>query len=251
MKQWTYARIDRVESGMVHCEFCNRALRSGRLIVVRDESGAESYAGPACARKHLGGITEATVDLSRLAMALVVQGDEDGEATLEKSPSKRKVKKTSTTLRIERDIVVQYLQLRAEHMEGFAGSSTQRLREYHSQLQSSAGIGSSERLYVERLMAKSKASNSIYSLANVEKCIGAAYWLRIAIESIKPSRREFLEKILRSLREHWRLTPKQIEAVNRWGEGVRRVVPTFPALDAAAFEGVTAPRFASSQKSES
>lgn len=97
MKQWTYARIDRVDSGMVHCEFCNRALRSGRLIVVRDESGSESYAAPACARKHLGALTEATIDLSRLAMALVARGDEVGEAASEKSPSKRKVNRTSTT----------------------------------------------------------------------------------------------------------------------------------------------------------
>lgn len=102
-------------------------------------------------------------------MALVVQGDEDGEATLENSPSKRKVKKTSTTPRIERDFDVQYMQLRAEHMEVFAGSANQRLREYRSQVQSSAGIGSSKRLYVELLMAKSKASNSIYSITNVEK----------------------------------------------------------------------------------
>lgn len=68
MKQWTYARIDRVESGMVHCEFFNRALRSGRHIVVRDESGAESYAGPVFARKHQGALLRRLYFLLRMQL---------------------------------------------------------------------------------------------------------------------------------------------------------------------------------------
>lgn len=254
MMQWTYARIDRVESGLVHCVFCNRALRSGRLIVLRDESGGEAYAGPACAKKHVGAPTEPILDLSKMAMLLVVKLDEPdepdeqgGDSPSGKKSSSRGVKTQS----LERDDVVHYLRLRVEHMPGFSGNATQRLREYHSQLQNPGQLGENERIYVERLMGKSKAANSIYSLRNVERCIGAAYWLRIAIEQTKQDRREFLEKMLRSLCENWRLSTKQIDAINRWGEGVRRSVSNYPVLDVAVFEGVQAPRFAGGQNSVS
>jgi len=149
------------------------------------------------------------------------------------------------------DEVADYLRLRVEHMQGFAGNATQTLREFHRQLDSEAGLESDARLYVERLLAKSKKANTIFSHRNVELCIGAAYWLRVAIENTKPERREFLERLLSSLHEYWRLTSKQIEALNRWGEGVRKSVKNFPVLDAGAFSGVQDPRYAQSQNSGS
>ncbi|OWK42844.1 hypothetical protein PSOLE_28570 [Pseudomonas oleovorans subsp. oleovorans] len=136
-------------------------------------------------------------------------------------------------------------------MQGFTGNATHTLREFHRQLSSEAGLGRDARLYVERLLAKSKKSNTIFSYRNVERCIGAAYWLRVAIENTKPERREFLERLLGSLQEYWRLTSKQIEALNRWGEGVRKTIKDYPILDVGAFNGVQAPRQAQSQNSSS
>lgn len=251
MSMWTYARIDRIESGEVHCVFCNRALRSGRLIVLRDEAGVEAYAGQACAKKHVGAPTEPILDLSKMAMLLVlkeagerpISSDNAGDVDQGKPHERRKL--------MEFDEVANYLRLRAEHMPGFSGNATQRLREFHDQLVSDDGLTDSARLYVERLLAKSKAANTIYSARNVERCIGAAYWLKVAIEHTKPERREFLDKMLHSLREHWRLSSKQVEGINKWGEGVRKKVLDFPVLDALAFEGVQVPRFGAPQNNGS
>ena len=255
MSKWTYARIDRNELGQVHCVFCNRPLRSGRLIVLRDDSGAEAFAGPTCAKTHVGAPSEPVLDLSRMAMLLVVRGEtpvrvgggnDPGDDTQRPEPARpRPASKTKP------DEVADYLRLRVEHMQGFAGNATQTLREIHRQLDSEAGLESGARLYVERLLAKSKKSSTIFSYRNVERCIGAAYWLRVAIENTKPERREFLERLLSSLHEHWRLTSKQIEALNRWGEGVRKTIKDYPILDVGAFNGVQAPRQAQSQNSSS
>lgn len=251
MGTWTYARIDRIESGVVHCAFCNRGLRSGRVIVICDELGKEAYAGPACAKKHVGTPTEQILDLSRMAMLIVLKGEEVrsqavGAALKDEAPTT-----TQPRVVLEVDEAVNYLRLRAEHMPGFAGNATQRLREIHEQLSTDEGLSDSARLYVERLIAKSRADNSIYSIRNVERCIGAAHWLKVAIEHTKPDRREFLEKMHKSLLDHWRLSTKQIEGVNKWGEGVRKQLADFPVLDTMTFEGVQTPRFASNQKSGS
>jgi len=255
MSKWTYARIDRNELGQVHCVFCNRPLRSGRLIVLRDDSGVEAFAGPSCAKTHVGAPSEPILDLSRMAMLLVVRGeapvrggggnDPDDDMQRPEPARPRPVSKNKP------DEVADYLRLRVEHMQGFAGNATQTLREFHRQLDSEAGLESDARLYVERLLAKSKKANTIFSHRNVELCIGAAYWLRVAIENTKPERREFLERLLSSLQEYWRLTSKQIEALNRWGEGVRKTIKDYPILDVGAFNGVQAPRQAQSQNSSS
>lgn len=251
MTQWTYARIDRFESGEVRCIFCNRALRSGRLIVLKGEVGSEAYAGAACAKKHVGAPTEPLLDLSKIALRMVVKEIALREPGGDDPSAKAASKAESKLIPPQLDEATQYIRLRVEHMEKFAGNTTDRLRQFHTQLHSAEGLGESERLYVVRLLAKSKANNTTYSLRNVERCIGAAYWLRIAIEHTKIDRRDFLEGMLRSLREHWRLSAKQIDAINRWGEGVRQAVSDFPVLDASAFDGVHTPRFAAPQNKRS
>ncbi len=247
MSKWTYARIDRNELAQVHCVFCNRPLRSGRLIVLRDESGTEAYSGPECAKKQLGPPTEPVLDLSRMAMLIVVKGEQMPSGTpgdpFDDATPKRSGRK-AVAVSLKADDVVDYLRLRVEHMPKFSGNATQKLRDFHSQISLEAGISPDARLYVERLLAKSKQANTIYSHRNVERCIAAEYWLRIAIEHTKPERRDFLVSMLQRLHEHWRLTTGQVEAINRWGEGVRKSFEAFPVLEVTAFEGVHEPRFA-------
>jgi hypothetical protein len=255
MSKWTYARIDRNELGQVHCVFCNRPLRSGRLIVLRDDSGVEAYAGPSCAKTHVGAPTEPILDLSRMAMLLVVRGEPPvrggANSDPDDDPLRTEPLRSRHGVKAEPDEVADYLRLRVEHMQGFSGNATHTLREYHRQLSSETGLERDARVYVERLLAKSKNANTIFSYRNVERCIGAAHWLRVAIENTKPDRREFLEQLLSSLQEYWRLTSKQIDALNRWGEGVRKTIKDYPILDAGAFNGVQSPRQAKSQNSSS
>jgi len=243
MSQWTYSRIDRVDSGEVHCVFCNRPLRSGRVIILNDENGADAYAGPACARKHAGAPSEQVIDLSKMAMLMVLAGEPDMNDGPADPGAKNKRKATKAKVAVEADMCALYLVMRLDHMPGFAGHATQKLRNCQGELASPRGLSDESRLYIGRLQAKAKAENTIYSFRNVERCIGAAHWLRLAIKHTKPERRDFLEKMLLSLQEQWRLTAKQIEAINRWGEVVRKDVPEYPALDPAAFVGVNSPRF--------
>lgn len=249
MTKWTYARIDRFESGEVRCVFCNRALRSGRLIVLQDEVGKEACAGSACAKKHLGTPTEALLDLSKIAMQLVVK--EGGALTPrpdEPTHDLQASKRPERFLAEPRDDVAHYLRLRVQHMAGFKGNTTDRLRKCYAQLTPAAGLGEAERLYVTRLLVNASTTNSIYSLRNVETCIGAAYWICLAIDSTSPERRGFLEGMLRGLRKNWRLSAKQIEAINRWGEVVRKTMTDFPKLDPSAFSGVQPPKFVSQNR---
>lgn len=155
MSMWTYARIDRIESGKVHCVFCNRVLRSSRLIVLRDEAGVEAYTGQACAKKHVGAPTEPILDLSKLAMLLVLKEAGERPFSSDNAEAVDQAKPQERRQLMEFDEVANYLRLRAEHMPGFSGNATQRLREFHVQLVSDDGLTDSARLYVERLLAKS------------------------------------------------------------------------------------------------
>lgn len=243
--QWAYARIDRIESNEeAHCVFCNRALRSGRLIVLRNELAVEAFAGPSCAKKHTGEPSRAILDLSKMAMSVVYREDQPASDPQSEQPDEKPRKRTGRRQIVVVDEVEQYLRLRAEHMPGFTGAVTQRLREIHAQLATKEGLADDARRYVERLLFNAGSSGTIYAFKNIERCIGAAYWLKFAIKNTKQDRRDFLEKMLDSLQEHWRLTARQIEAINRWGEGIRKQSPSFPVLDTAAFEGVQIPRFA-------
>jgi hypothetical protein len=251
MTEWSYARIDRIEFGVVHCVFCKRQLRSGRVTVLHGVAGVEVYSGPDCAKKHVGQPTEQILDLSKLAMMIVLKG-ESPPADQHVDPAKIKPSKRAARAQfLEADEVAQYLRLRAEHMGGFSGAATAKLRDFHQKLSTDDGLDSHSRRYVERLLAKSKLNNSIYSLHNVELCIAAAYWLRIAIDQTRPDRRDFLSRLLECLQEHWRLSKKQVDAINSWGDGVRKVYKDFPVLDSLVFDGVQAPRFAADQNKAS
>ncbi|MFL1449312.1 hypothetical protein ACI77O_13025 [Pseudomonas tritici] len=192
---------------------------------------------------------ETLLDLSKLALLLVVKGDAQttpkADACLDSRRSDELITPQPSRHTLPMDEVATYLRLRAEHLVGFAGHITARLLVFHEQLDSDEGLADDSRLYVERLLAKAKSENTIYSLSNVERCFGAVYWLRVAIDNTKPDRREFLECMLKGLYENWRLTFGQIQAINRWGEGVRKAVPAFPVLEASAFSGVQAPKFKS------
>jgi hypothetical protein len=203
----------------------------------------------------VGDPTEPILDLSKMAMLLVLRGEALPSGGAGKKPDDDpkppKGSRPPPVAMAEPDEVADYLRLRVEHMQGFIGNATQSIRDFHRQLSSESGLDKDARLYVERLLAKSKKGNTIFSYKNVERCVGAAYWLRVAIENTKPERRDFLERLLRSLREYWRLTPRQMEALNRWGDGVRKTVSDYPILDVEAFSGVQSPRTAQSQNSGS
>lgn len=242
MSRWSYARIGRVDASVVHCVFCNRPLRSGRLIVLNDQDGNEAYAGKSCALKHLGPPTERLLDLSKIALLAVLEAK---PSPVQKPPAPFKpTEKNSAAIAssLPTDEPILYLLLRRQYLVGFAGNMTQRLRDICNAHDASGTLADDERRYVERLIVNAQNDNSIYSLANVQRCVGTSYWLHLAIAETKPERREFLEKMLASLCENWRLTAKQLDAVNRWGEGVRKTLPAFPVLNPRLFEGVISPR---------
>lgn len=248
---WTYSRIDRVEIGVVHCTFCNRALGSGRVTVIVDEGGLEAFVGPACARKHLGPKQEALLDLSAIAMRVITKPENTSPSVDPGMERKQSRGPGIPHTAPEQDNVLRYLQLRVEHMAGFTGSSIDKLRECHARALEPGGLPDEMRAFVTRLMSNSSNGNTIYALRNVEQCIGMAYWLKVAIKVTKVERRDFLEAILKSLHEKWRLSDKQIHGINRWGDSIRKSITDFPTLDASTFDGVVRPGTSAAQNSGS
>lgn len=49
---WQYSRVDFLPSH-ARCFFCHRPLTRTKGIIIRDELGAENFAGANCAKKHL------------------------------------------------------------------------------------------------------------------------------------------------------------------------------------------------------
>ena len=69
---WQYLRIDHLPPG-ARCTFCGRELRRGKGIIVADSSGQEHFSGPACAKEHVGEAEERILDISRIALCVVVK----------------------------------------------------------------------------------------------------------------------------------------------------------------------------------
>lgn len=236
MASWNYARIDRVDSGVVHCHFCNRPLPSGKVVVLSQAEGPEVFSGPGCAKKHLGEAKTQVLDLSKLALLVIESDLEQSES--EGAPKPRK--KSASNPRSNRDAATEYLRIRIEAMRGFSGRSTDKLKECYADLHSKNELSKDGRLYIERLMAKAASTNTIYSHRNIKCCVGVAYWIKVAREQTPASRQGFLNGLDSLLKQHWRLSVGQMEGLNSWGKGIRLSDRRFPSLDVNAFAEVKA-----------
>lgn len=246
---WQYLRIDRLPAGS-RCTFCNRELRSGKGIVVADETGAEFFSGPSCAKAHIGESEERILDVSRIALCVVVKA-------VKAPPVKRPTPTTPAPdplpnigSETERrppppplDRVETYVRLRNEMMAGFRFQASAVLKEAHQELLSSGSLSEESKTRISGLMRNAHRDNTVFSDDNVRRCIAMDFWLRVALENTNANRREYLSAMLSVLHSRWWLSPGQISGVNKWGDNVRKTVDDFPLLDADVFAGVVTPEF--------
>lgn len=247
---WSYLRRDFLPS-QSNCVFCHRPLHSEKGIVICDVTGAEAFAGPGCAKKHLGLPEERLLDVTRLALLVVAAGPAD--STTEPPLAARQAQNTGddspSAPQAPRpplppiDEVVQYIRFRCEAMTNFKFAVSKVLKEAHDSFVASGQISDGLRKQIGGSMRNAGTQSSVLSLANVKRCIGVEHWLSEAVQHTQVERREFLVRMLAHLHRYWMLSPNQMAAINRWGENIRRRVDDFPMLEEAAFEGVTLPEF--------
>ncbi len=251
---WHYSRVDYLGPHAI-CIFCNRLLRSRKGIVISNGS-EEAFAGPNCAKKMLGPPEERLLDVTRLALLVV----SDDDPTLPPAPSTLpslksvpqlgSVPKTQVQVRSPLpplDKIVQYLRLRCEFMSEFAHHRSQILTQAFDAYTRTGQLDEADRKRVAGTIRNAGEQNTVFSEANVMRCIGVNHWLREALENTHADRREFLTAMLNKLHSQWHLTEAQLSAVNRWGEWLRKKVHSFPHLDTQVFNGVVVPEFMKSK----
>jgi hypothetical protein len=253
---WHYSRVDHLVAG-ASCIFCGRLLKSQKGIVISDGTN-EAYAGPNCAKKHLGPPDERLLDVARLALLVVSDVDPDATGP-DAHPTPLPGPDSGPRLGVEPrlpptppgtrpslpplDAVVQYLRLRYEAMSGFRYQRSTLLTEAYEAFQLAGELDEVLRRRVAGAMRSAAEQNTVFSERNIKHCIGFHYWLAAAIEHTAIDRREFLEAMVRKLHSRWALTPSQIEGINKWFANVRRRVHGFPHLDVRIFDGVVVPDF--------
>lgn len=249
--EFGYLRVDFLPVNGADCVFCHRHLRSAKGIVVVDRQGVEYFAGPSCAKRELGPPDERILDVARLALLVVAdiaaaapvngaapkpvssnQKLSDGRPSIAPSPSPAAI-----------PVEVQYLRLRFEAMGRFKGNVSQVMRNAYQTLQELGELDAQASKFLSGLIRNACDNNTIFSPNNIRRCIGIEHWLQVALEQTKPDRRTYLNSMLDKLHRTWMLTEGQISAINRWGEGIRRVTHDFPVLDVKAFSGVKRPDF--------
>lgn len=247
--EWGYARVDFLPIGGTTCCFCNRPLKSEKGIVVVNHNGDEAYSGPSCAKRELGNPDERILDVARLAL-LVVMDDSPPPASIPPVPATKvtppapNAKNGSGAAHTPAiDPVIQYLRLRYEVMGKFKGNVSKAMREAYSNLKAFGELDSDSERMLAGVMRRASTDSTIFSDRNIRHCIGIEHWLCVAMAQTKPDRREYLSSMLDRLHSHWMLTEGQIGAINKWGEGIRRVAHDFPVLDTQAFSGVKKPDF--------
>ncbi len=257
---WLYSRVDFLPKGGAQCCFCHRPLRSLKGIVVVDQQGTEAFTGPSCAKRELGAPDEKILDVSRLALLVVMDEQQpypapkaqrmDSPSGAEPVPALGSDKRQAAPLP-SIDPAVQYLRLRSEIMGRFKRHVSTAMRAAYSNLQAFGELDAESHRMLTGLMRRAQAENSIYSDRNVRRCIGIEHWLEVAMQQTRPDRRDFLVKMLDRLHSDWMLTEGQIAAINKWGEGIRKVAHDFPVLDVKAFAGVRLPDFLSQPRPRS
>lgn len=247
--EWQYSRVDHLQPGAC-CLFCSRPLKSLKGIVITDGS-REAYAGPNCAKKHLGAPEERLLDVARLAMLVVSDGDPSDEPLpvlpgdpIPQSGSEANAPKAT----VERaplpplDSVVQYLRLRYEVMNGFKFQKSALLSEAYASLRS-GDLDETLRKRVAGTMRSANENGTVFSKRNIEHCIGLSFWINEALNNTPKDRASFLEAMANALHSRWSLSRGQLEAINKWGANLRRRVHGFPHLDIKIFDGVSTPDF--------
>lgn len=96
---------------------------------------------------------------------------------------------------------------------------------------------------ISGLMRNADRDNSIFSDANVRRCVAVQYWISVALDHTREGRQDFLRGIQSALHSRWLLTQSQISGLNSWGQKLRSEVDDFPLLMTDAFDGVTVPDF--------
>lgn len=252
---WHYARVDHLGAG-ASCIFCGRLLKSQKGIVISDGS-EEAYAGPNCAKKHLGPPDERLLDVARLALLVVSDADpEDPSSIATPEPRSDSTPKSgfepnpahsdSSSSRPPLpplDAVIQYLRLRYEAMSGFRYQRSELLTEAYKEFQANGDLDDVLRKRVAGSIRSAAQQKSVFSERNIKHCIGLNYWLSEALHHIAEDRRDFLESMISKLHARWALTPTQIEGINKWFANVRKKVHGFPHLDVTIFDGVVVPDF--------
>lgn len=252
---WHYARVDHLGAG-ASCIFCGRLLKSQKGIVISDGS-MEAYAGPNCAKKHLGPPDERLLDVARLALLVVSDADPDDLSAIatpeprsdstpksgfEPNPAHSDLSSSRPPLP-PLDAVIQYLRLRYEAMSGFRYQRSELLTEAYKEFQANGDLDDVLRKRVAGSIRSAAQQKSVFSERNIKHCIGLNYWLSEALHHIAEDRRDFLESMISKLHARWALTPTQIEGINKWFANVRKKVHGFPHLDVTIFDGVVVPDF--------
>ena len=245
---WHYSRVDHLDPKAT-CIFCGRALKSLKGIVISD-GAQEAYAGPNCAKKHLGPPEERLLDVARLALLVVSPGDPDSltpapdDLPPHSGPKTGNQVAKATAVPIPGiDPVIQYLRLRYEAMSGFRFQKSVWLTEAYSAFQADGELDEFVRKRIAGTIRNAAEQKTVFSMRNIKHCIGFDHWLREAITHTHPDRREFLEAMIAKLHNRWCLTSGQIAGINSWGQGLRKRIDDFPHLDVTSFEGVVVPDF--------
>lgn len=247
---WHYSRVDHLVPTAV-CFFCERPLRSSKGIVITDGE-KEAYAGPNCAKKHLGAPEERLLDVARLALLVVSEGDPSDTALLpaDSTPDptpQRGTEKSVSTPAVRAplpplDSVAQYLRLRYEIMGSFKFHKSALLTEAYDSLKG-GDMDETLRRRVAGTMRSAAENRTVFSERNIKICVAMNHWLQEAVRETPKERAGFLQGMLSALHSRWFLTRKQLEGINRWGEGLRKRVHDFPHLDTSVFDGVVVPEF--------
>lgn len=245
---WQYSRIDHLQP-LACCVFCGRALKSLKGIIVTD-GAHEAYAGPNCAKKHLGPPDERLLDVASLAILVVTAGDPN-EAPLVTLEGLTSSPKFGVELRGKRssiplqpiDPVIQYLRLRYEAMPGFRYQKSQLLSEAYEAFQTDGALSEFLRKRVVGMMRSASEQRTVFCMQNVKHCIGFDHWLQEALLHTHVERRDFLEAMIYKLHSKWSLTPAQVSGINGWGHNLRKRIHDFPHLDTSLFDGILIPEF--------
>ncbi|WGK63405.1 hypothetical protein QAO71_17845 (plasmid) [Halopseudomonas sp. SMJS2] len=251
---WSYARVDFLPAVGAYCIFCRRELKAKKGIVVRQSDGREAFSGPGCAKSKMGDPKERLLDVASMAL-LVVEGRR-GEAARSgpsstaspgEQPEPRLDPGNETSEAPSPSAIhlpaVEYLRLRYEVMGEFNGNVTAVMRQAYWHLNKTGVLSPDAEGLLLGIMRKSAIDNSVFSDRNIRRCIGLEYWLKLALQNTKPDRRDYLNSMLDTLHYEWSLSQGQIEAINKWGKGLRKTMTSFPTLNNRSFAGVRRPDF--------
>lgn len=210
---WKKIRIDFAPK--VKCQFCPRHITSGKAVIILNDNGLYSYAGPSCAKDPIkvDNPKDKIIDITKGCIEEHSLTQREGKSTLYANTNEELPTSLDFDDYFDDNAAKAYLLLRFEklaHIPKISTSNSAKLTSIYQKFLSEENINIYDEKYLKVVMYGTKQPLLTYK--SLQSVYAADFWLNIFLE--KQPEHKFSQSLLKYLHQNLRLSENQINKLN-------------------------------------